>query len=302
MLQIFYINIILKLLVISADILLGLILPLIILLIASLSMWRYIRNQNNKIFEIKNKNEELEELLKESVASNKETLDELSVAKQKNKNIISKISREINTNVNGILGMANLLKDSDLNNEQIKNTNAIIKSGQKLLQNTKLIFDGDVNPNKIPTNNTNMNDQSLNKKPEHPVSPEFANEFPVRILVAEDDLINQHLAVKMLNKLGYKPDIVSNGKEALEIVSEKQYDVILMDGLMPEMDGFEATKMIRLCLEVQPIIIALTASTMYGDKEKCLQAGMDDYLSKPIDINHLAAIIEKWAMKKKVVV
>ena len=71
---------------------------------------------------------------------------------------------------------------------------------------------------------------------------------------------------------------------------------------MPEMDGFEATKMIRLCLEAQPIIIALTASTMYGDKEKCLQAGMDDYLSKPIDINNLAAIIEKWAMKKKVVV
>jgi CheY-like chemotaxis protein len=146
-----------------------------------------------------------------------------------------------------------------------------------------------------------MNDQSANKKPKHPVSPEFANEFPVKILVAEDDLINQHLAVKMLNKLGYKPDIVSNGKEALEIVSEKQYDVILMDGLMPEMDGFEATKMIRLCLETQPIIIALTASTMYGDKEKCIQAGMDDYLSKPIDISLLAAMIERWAMKKKVV-
>ena len=302
MLQIFFINIILKLLVISADVMLGLVLPLIILVIASLLMWRYTRKLNEKIYEIKSRNEELDELLKVSVASNKEMSDELTAANQKNKNLIIKTNREINTSVNGILGMANLLKDSDLNRDQIKNTNAIIKSGEKLLQNTKLIFEGDFNENKTQTNNIHMNDQSLNRKPEHPISPEFANEFPVKILVAEDDLINQHLAVKMLNKLGYKPDIVSNGKEALEIVSEKQYDVILMDGLMPEMDGFEATKMIRLCLEKQPIIIALTASTMYGDKEKCLQAGMDDYLSKPIDLNHLAAIIEKWAMKKKVVV
>ncbi len=302
MLQIFYINIISKLLAISADMLLEIILPLTILLIVSIFMWRYIRKQKEKIAETTSRNLELNELFKESVASNKEILDELTAAKQKNKNLIIKTSREINTNVNGILGMANLLKDSDLNNEQIKNTNAIIKSGEKLLQNTKLIFDGDANPNKIPTNNINMNDQSLNNKPQHAVSPDFANEFPIKILVAEDDLINQHLAVKMLNKLGYKPDIVSNGKEALEIVGDKQYDVILMDGLMPEMDGFEATKMIRLCLEAQPVIIALTASTMYGDKEKCLQAGMDDYLSKPIDLNHLAAIIEKWAMKKKVVV
>ena len=302
MLHFFYINIISKLLVISVGVLLEIILPLTILFISLIFIWRYIRKQKEKIAETTSRNLELNELFKESVASNKEILDELTAAKQKNKNLIIKTSREINTNVNGILGMANLLKDSDLNNEQIKNTNAIIKSGEKLLQNTKLIFDGDANPNKIPTNNTNMNEQSLNKKPEHPVSTDFANEFPIKILVAEDDLINQHLAVKMLNKLGYKPDIVSNGKEALEIVGDKQYDVILMDGLMPEMDGFEATKMIRLCLEAQPVIIALTASTMYGDKEKCLQAGMDDYLSKPIDLNHLAAIIEKWAMKKKVAV
>lgn len=286
----------------SADILLGLILPLIIFIIAAICMWRYIKKQNEKILKIKSRNEELEELLKDSVNTNKEISDDLAVQKQKNKHLIAALNREINTCVNGIVGMANLLKDTDLNTDQFKNTNTIIKSGEKLLQNAKNIFNGDVNQNNILTNNITMNEQSLNKKPNHPVSPEFANEFPVKILIAEDDLINQHLAVKMLNKLGYKPDIVSNGKEALEIVSEKQYDVILMDGLMPEMDGFEATKMIRLCLEAQPIIIALTASTMYGDKEKCLQAGMDDYLSKPLDISHLATIIEKWAMKKSKVV
>lgn len=298
MLQILNINLFARLMVISIDMLLLFALPSVLLLIVLIFLWRFAKNQKEKLFEIKSKNIELKELLKNSVASNKELSAELTTEKQKNKNLISKTSREINTSVNGILGMANLLKDFDLNNEQIKNANAIIKSGEKLLQNTKLIFDGDTNPNKILIT---MNDQFANKKPKHPVSPEFANEFPAKILVAEDDLINQHLAVKMLNKLGYKPDIVSNGKEALEIVSEKQYDVILMDGLMPEMDGFEATKMIRLCLETQPVIIALTASTMYGDKEKCIQAGMDDYLSKPIDLNLLAAMIERWAIKKKIV-
>lgn len=287
------------LLVITSDIVLGLIFPVIITIVGIILMWRQLRKRKAQLLDMKSKNEELKELLDDAVNSNKEFFEELTAAKQKNKNLISKTSREINTSVNGILGMANLLKDSELNSEQLKNTNAIIKSGEKLLQNTKAIFEGDTNRNNILINNFIMGDESINKKPKHPVSAEFAAAFPVRILIAEDDTINQHLAVKMLNKLGYKPDIVSNGKEALEIVSERQYDVILMDGLMPEMDGFEATKMIRLCLEMQPIIIALTASTMYGDKERCIQAGMDDYLSKPIDINHLAAIIEKWAMKKK---
>lgn len=297
----FYLNIISKLLELSPDILFGLILPLTVLVLTSILMWRYVRKQNSRILEIQSKNEELKELLKNASSSAKELFDELTIEKQKNKNLISKTNREINTSVNGILGMANLLKDSELNTEQIKNTNAVIKSAEKLLQNTKEIFDGSAGKNSVLINNTAMGDQAKNNKPKHPVTAEFANEFPIKILVAEDDQINQHLAVKMLNKLGYKPDIVSSGKEAIEIVSEKQYDLILMDGLMPEMDGFEATKMIRLCLETQPIIIALTASTMYGDKEKCLQAGMDDYLSKPIDINHLAAIIEKWAMKNKAI-
>jgi CheY-like chemotaxis protein len=288
------------LLVITSNIALGLIFPLVITVVGIISMWRKMRKKNAQILTIKSKNEELKELLDDAVSSNKEFFEELTALKQKNKNLISKTSREINTSVNSILGMANLLKDSELNNEQLRNTNAIIKSGEKLLQNTKVIFEGGTNRNNILINNLTMGDESINKRPKHPVSPEFANMFPVKILIAEDDTINQHLAVKMLNKLGYHPDIVSDGKEALEVVSEKQYDIILMDGLMPEMDGFEATKMIRLCLETQPIIIALTASTMYGDRERCIQAGMDDYLSKPIDINHLAAIIEKWAMKKKV--
>ena len=121
----------------------------------------------------------------------------------------------------------------------------------------------------------------------------------MRILIAEDDLFNQQLAVKILNKLGYEPQIAGNGKEVLEIVSNNQYDLILMDVQMPEMDGLEATRMIRLCLPAQPVIIAMTANAMQGDREECLQAGMDDYLSKPVELQELVRILERWAVPVK---
>jgi len=77
-------------------------------------------------------------------------------------------------------------------------------------------------------------------------------------------------------------------------VPDKNYDIVFMDLLMPAMDGIEATKMIRLCLEAQPVIIAMTASAMDGDKEKCIEAGMNDYISKPVSINELMNLLEKW--------
>ncbi len=137
--------------------------------------------------------------------------------------------------------------------------------------------------------------QHSNKK----LTPDFAQQYPLRILVGEDDAMNQQLAIKILNKLGYKPDIADNGQELLEIVSHDNYDLILMDVQMPVMDGLEATRMIRLCLSVQPIIIAMTANSMQGDREECLSSGMDDYISKPVNIIELVNIIEKWALKIK---
>jgi CheY-like chemotaxis protein len=128
---------------------------------------------------------------------------------------------------------------------------------------------------------------------------DFAIKYPLTILIAEDNVVNQKLALRVLGKLGYKPNTVKDGKEVLEEVSRVEYDLILMDVQMPEMDGLEATRMIRLCLTHQPIIIAMTANAMQGDREECINAGMDDYISKPVNIEELVIILEKWALQVK---
>ena len=119
----------------------------------------------------------------------------------------------------------------------------------------------------------------------------------LRILLAEDNIMNQRVAQRMLQKMGLEPDIVANGIEALESILMIPYDLILMDVQMPEMDGIEATRNIRKRLPKdrrQPTIIALTANAMQEDREACLNAGMDDFLSKPIRSNDLQAMLKKW--------
>lgn len=129
---------------------------------------------------------------------------------------------------------------------------------------------------------------------------ELGKNYPLRILIAEDNKTNQDVALKILNKLGYEAALAQNGEEALEMVSEGIFDLIFMDVQMPVKDGLEATRLIRLCLNTQPVIIAMTANAIQGDKQKCLQAGMDDYISKPFRIEELAKMIEKWATQLKV--
>jgi CheY-like chemotaxis protein len=130
------------------------------------------------------------------------------------------------------------------------------------------------------------------------LSEKFAETYPFRILVAEDNPVNQKLAIRVLNKLGYKKiDIAQNGREAIENFAKEFYDVILMDIQMPEMDGLEATKRIRIRKGQNPIIIAMTANVMQGDRETCLQAGMDDYISKPIKLEILMSVLEKWSLE-----
>jgi PAS domain S-box-containing protein len=117
---------------------------------------------------------------------------------------------------------------------------------------------------------------------------ELANQHPLRILLAEDNVVNQKLALRLLEQMGYRPDLASNGIEAVESLERQFYDVILMDVQMPDMDGLEATRIIRnLTRTIQPHIIAMTANAMEGDREMCIAAGMNDYISKPIHIHEL---------------
>ncbi len=129
------------------------------------------------------------------------------------------------------------------------------------------------------------------------IESDLAEKHPLRILLAEDNAVNQKVAARILDKMGYRVDVVANGIEAVSAVKRIHYDIVLMDILMPEMDGFEATKRIMNELQVdkRPKIIAMTANAMQGDKEECLAAGMDDYISKPIRIEELQSALTKWS-------
>ncbi len=129
---------------------------------------------------------------------------------------------------------------------------------------------------------------------------DLAKQYPLRILVAEDNKTNQEVALKVLSKLGYEAELAENGDEALEMIGDGKFDLIFMDIQMPVKDGLETTRMIRLCLSTQPVIIAMTANAIQGDRQKCLNAGMDDYISKPFRIDELTKMIEKWAAQLKV--
>lgn len=125
-------------------------------------------------------------------------------------------------------------------------------------------------------------------------SKEFAKNYPMSILIAEDNLINQKLALHMLSKMGYSADIAENGHVALNAMVTKHYNLILMDVQMPDMDGLETTRFIRSNMQEQPVIIAMTANAMPEDRQACMDAGMNDYLSKPMKLSDLMEMLEKW--------
>jgi CheY-like chemotaxis protein len=137
----------------------------------------------------------------------------------------------------------------------------------------------------------------------HAVEGELASEEiptrerPWRILVAEDNQINQIIITKMLEHFGLRGDIAGNGKEVMEAVHSQSYDMILMDCHMPEMDGYEATAQIRSSTTIvnsKIPIIAMTANAMKEDREKTMASGMDDFISKPLDKKRVRAVLVKW--------
>ena len=117
-----------------------------------------------------------------------------------------------------------------------------------------------------------------------------------RVLLAEDNVVNQKVALLMLGRLGFRADISADGNEVLDAVRRQPYDIILMDVQMPEMDGLEAARRLRARdsdPHTRPWIIAVTANAMQGDREACLTAGMDDYISKPINTEELSAALDR---------
>jgi CheY-like chemotaxis protein len=118
---------------------------------------------------------------------------------------------------------------------------------------------------------------------------DMAKTHPLRILLAEDNVVNQKLALRLLSQMGYRADVASNGIEAIESVKRQTYDLVLMDVQMPEMDGLEASQRItsQLAADARPRIVAMTANAMAGDRERCMAAGMDDYVTKPIRVDAL---------------
>jgi signal transduction histidine kinase len=132
----------------------------------------------------------------------------------------------------------------------------------------------------------------------------LAARLPLRMLVADDNATNQMVGRMLLNRLGYSPDIAANGLEVLTALEAKIYDVIFLDVRMPEMDGYEAARRIRAKWATneaaRPCMIAMTGNAMQGEKERCLEAGMDDYISKPVRIEELKALIKRWGTRQVV--
>jgi len=135
------------------------------------------------------------------------------------------------------------------------------------------------------------------------LDPTLASRIPLRVLLCDDNVINQKVALRLLQQMGYRADVAANGLEALAAFERQPYDLIFMDVMMPDMGGLEATRIIRDRQQQKSefpnykssiIIVAMTANAMQGDREKCLAAGMDDYLAKPVRLEDMRLVVERW--------
>ncbi|OOQ61611.1 hybrid sensor histidine kinase/response regulator [Mucilaginibacter pedocola] len=129
------------------------------------------------------------------------------------------------------------------------------------------------------------------------LTEQFGRDLPFRMLIAEDNLMNQKLIIRILNKLGYQPDLANDGLEVLDMMSKKYYDIVLMDIQMPNMDGLEATRMLRKRFGQRTKIVAVTANALSEDKDNCFEAGMDAYLSKPVNLDLLMQTLREMYHK-----
>ena len=127
----------------------------------------------------------------------------------------------------------------------------------------------------------------------------IAQQYPLSILIVDDEPINRTLIKKILEKFGFEPDIAENGRHATSIIKEKEYDLVFMDLLMPYLDGIATTKWIKEQVhpDKQPVIVAMTANATPQGKKSCFDAGMDDFLSKPVFLDTLQVLLNKWGVQ-----
>ena len=145
-----------------------------------------------------------------------------------------------------------------------------------------------------------------NPDPTDETAPDGAQPMPDErgvVLLVEDNTMNQLVATRMLAKLGYRNDVANNGREAIDAITVGAYDAVLMDCQMPEMDGYEATRQLRRAeagTDRHLPVIAMTAAAMTGDREACLEAGMDDYITKPVSVDAISEVLERWILRQAV--
>jgi CheY-like chemotaxis protein len=268
-----------------------------------LFFWWVLKKMNGRKIELERQVLEKSELLMHAQANERKATEQVISVNRSKKQLLIRINHDIRTPLNGILGTVSLLDNTTLNAEQKEYNDTIRNCSESLLTSVNDIYQGEeLTLAHVESDKVRLPDESFQQEgegrsdfPVQKLSGDFAKKYPLKILIAEDNRVNQKIAVRMISKLGYDPDIAVDGKEVLEEVSKVNYDLILMDVQMPEMDGLEATRMVRLCLPVQPVIIAMTANAMQGDREECIQAGMDDYISKPVHLEELVVKLEKWA-------
>ena len=208
--------------------------------------------------------------------------DDSALAAQRE--LLSRMSRELRTPLVAVIGMAGLLLETELGARQRYCAEAIRHSGESLLEILNRLH------------------EELGVAAEPPAAPEPAEPSeagtPVRrrVLVAEDDAINRKVVSHMLERRGWIVDVVGTGREAVDAVHRHRYDLVVMDCDMPDVDGYAASAAIRAReTPAQRIpIVAMTAAAMPGDRERCLAAGMDDYVAKPFSADALDGVLRRW--------
>jgi CheY-like chemotaxis protein len=240
------------------------------------------------------------EAVKRELVTAKDLADADSRAKS---TLLANMSREIRTPMNAMLGMTTLLLDTPLSDDQRKLAKTVIESGESLIAIVSNILDiSKLEFGKFDTEIVNFGpDARVAGSRELPdsagVKSSALSARPLRILVAEDNQINQTFAVALLQKAGHAIEIVDNGRQAIEAMRRSTFDVVLMDAQMPELDGKSATREIRNLPwpKCSTPIIAMTADVTPGAERECLEAGMNDYVSKPVQSEVLFAKLARVA-------